>query len=207
VTPPTYTFVAIGSDESVPGRPFTDLKHNGADLQALTYLAGRLRTIASSPLPTLPFVIETTGPESRYLRNILCQPAKLLTDDSFFVVGFFGQKRKTVELGPLTQVDDTLVKGLADTPYVVSYSSMQLADGNYGNLVVLSEAGGRESWRESKTHQYAVAELAPIYYESVRLHNGGLWGAQTETPQVSLTSTKYFDYRSELWCGVRELPQ
>ncbi len=98
-----------------------------------------------------------------------------------------------------------LVKGLADYPYVISYSSLQLEDGNYGNLVVLSEEAGRENWRESKTHQYAVAELAPGYYESVRLHNGLMRGGLSSTPTIELTSTKYFDYRDGLWCGLREI--
>lgn len=201
---PADNFTVIRPDELVAGRPFTDLSQSATDLQALIYMASRLRDTVLSTTPTSPGIIEASGPNNRYLRIVLCQPVKLTFDDTF-VVGFFGQKRSDAEPGLLTQVDDTLVKGLADTPYVISYSSLQLEDGNYGNLVVLSEEAGRESWRENKTHQYAVAELTPGYYESVRLHNGLMRGALGPNPTIELTSTKYFDYRDGFWCGLREL--
>lgn len=199
----TYDFARIGSDEMVAGRTFADPTHNDADRQALVYMASCLREFALASIATLPLIQVMADANGRYFRVVICQPSKLFASDSFFVVGFFGQKRSNAVPGVLSQVDEMLVSGLVDKPYVVSYSSLELEDGNYGNLVVLSEDGGRESWRESKTHQYAVAELSPEYYESVRLHNGVMRGVLNDTPTIELTSTKYFDYRDGFWCGLR----
>lgn len=203
-----YEFVELDESGIVESRPFTDVKHTADDLRALRTMANWLAELIREPKPLpvspRPLTIESHGPDRRYVRAVLNRPELLEADRDFAVVGFFGQRRPHADRMPIDTVDTQLQAEFPDHPEVIAYCSIQLQDGNYGNLVLLDQEDGREHWRESKRHQYAVSEVAPRFYSSVRLHNGVLHGG-LQTGDIQLRRTKYFDYHEGLWCGRREL--
>ena len=110
-------------------------------------------------------------------------------------VGFFGIKRLGFDHTPLTQVDDQLVTELPRHAGILSYSSIALADGNWGNLIILRSSADGERWREGERHAWAARELAPAHYSSVRLHNGQFAGRLLSDREPVLLRTRYWDTR------------
>ncbi|MBM4422312.1 MAG: hypothetical protein FJ030_02840 [Chloroflexi bacterium] len=198
----TYDFVRLAEREDVRGRPFADASHSADDLRALQSIAARLADMLSGSDPQ-PLHVETHDPNGRCLRVIVSRPEMLATDRDLVFVGFFGQRRANADPAPIDEVDRTLVAEFAAYPEILSYCSLELENGNYGNLVLLAHDGAREHWRESARHQYAVAELAPSYYASVRLHSGAVVG-RLRGRNFRFRRTKYFDYQNGFWCALRE---
>ena len=89
-----------------------------------------------------------------------------------------------------------LVRDLVRFPYAVSYSSLKLADGNWGNLVVLNATDGIEAWREGEVHKQVVDGPSPHFYSTIRLHRGVMPGGLGSP--VQLRSVKLFDYRGKM---------
>ena len=116
---------------------------------------------------------EATG---RLHRAILFDARRLGDGRELVWVGFFGVKRPDVDRAPLYRMDDELIRELPAHPGILSYSSLELADGNWGNLILLDGDEAREHWRTSERHAHAARELAPRHYEHVRLHQGVLPG-------------------------------
>jgi len=74
----------------------------------------------------------------------------------------------------------------------VKPSDGMLKDSWY-NLVLLSDAAVREHVKGSTTHAYAAYQLAPLYYEWVRLHHGILPNGLAQG-DMQLLSTKYYTF-------------
>jgi hypothetical protein len=204
-----YSFIPIKDTGALPGRPFTSRDRALADLRYMNDVAGRLKPVLMvrdliPPAPR-PLHLALRSPEGRGERIILCDLERLLgpPGGDLFVVGFFGDRRPNADPALIEAVDSHMLAELGAFPEVLCYCSFELGDGNYGNLVILSDDAGREHWRTSLYHQYAAAEVAPGYYQSVRLHNGLMPGGLANG-EIHLTRTKYFDYQDRLWCGVRE---
>ena len=97
-------------------------------------------------------------------------------------------------------MDDQLVTELPHHPGILSYSSIELADGNWGNLIVLRSTADGERWRDGERHTWAASELAPAHYSSVRLHNGQFTGGLLSGREPVLLRTRYWDYQvSPAW--------
>jgi hypothetical protein len=127
----------------------------------------------------------------------------LLNAYQLTVVGFFGEKRGEANLALLQDVDTELVQEFLDHVSVLSYSSLELSDGNWANMVLLLGAEGIQHWRASQKHAYAARELAPQLYHTIRLHNGVLPGGLSS--QLLLRSTKYYEFHGQgLWQAMRE---
>jgi hypothetical protein len=130
--------------------------------------------------------------------------APLLTDAELTFVGFFGQRRFEANPALLQDVDTELIQEFLNHPYVLSYCSLELADNNWANIVILRNADGIQHWRASRKHAYAARELAPQYYTGIRLHNGILPNGLA-SPYLVLLHTKYYDFQGPgLWQAVRE---
>ncbi len=74
----------------------------------------------------------------------------------------------------LDALDAELIRELGQYPQMLSYSSLELAGGSWGNLVVMSNPQGAVDWASSARHAYAAYTIAPICYTSIRLHSGAL---------------------------------
>jgi hypothetical protein len=101
-------------------------------------------------------------------------------------------------------VDDQLVSELPQHPGILSYSSIALADGNWGNLIILRSPADGERWRDGERHAWAARELAPAHYSSVRLHSGQFAGGLLFGREPVLLRTRYWDYDvSPAWRAER----
>ncbi len=207
MTAPAYTFISLGLDETPANRSFADPFHTTQDAAALNNMRDSLAALIASPAAFAsresPAIFFHPEPDQRYHRIILCDLMALGSVGEFAVVGFFGQQRPGADAGPISDLDTQLIAEFSRYPEIVSYSSMELGPGgDYGNLVILTQDRAREHWRESKIHQFAVRELSPAYYASIRLHSGLLRGGLAGGA-ITLARTKYFDFRDGLWCGLR----
>src|SRR5205823_4605753 len=76
-------------------------------------------------------------------------------------------------------------------PGLLSYSSLELRNGHWYNLVLLSDADAKRHIRSAGTHMYAAYQLAWRYYEWIRLHSGVMPGGLAQVELV-LQKTCYF---------------
>lgn len=203
-------FISLDPAEHIPDRPFSDPEHSWRDLATLEYMCRRLHQVVQAHAGLVAGShIHLREPDGRPHRIIVTDRTTLLDAQALAVVGFCGQKRTTLDpslVQEMEEVDDALIGELAGQPYLLSYSSMQLADGNWANLVMMRSVEGIEHWRTSPRHAAAVSDLSPHYYRSIRLHNALLTGGLA-SPHLILLRTKYYDYRDgQCWMAVRAFP-
>ena len=169
-------------------------------------MAATLRRILNDrSTQSYPLTLEA-GDEAHPHRVIVCNADALRKESTPSFVGFFGIKRPGLDHAPLTQVDDQLVVELPHHPGILSYSSVELADGNWGNLIVLRSSADGERWRDGERHAWAVRELAPAHYSAVRLHNGQFAGGLLSGREPVLLRTRYWDYEAlPAWRAERVL--
>jgi len=198
----------LGPDEVPEGRAFTHPSRTSEDLAALREMAAALARLCRGRLPPgpRPLVLDAGQRGGRGHRAVLCDETRLhdLTGPS--LVGFFGEKRTDVDPTPLNETDDALIAEFPVHPGVLSYSSLELPDGNWGNLIVLDGPAAREHWRTGSRHAYAAGELAPRHYTVIRLHRGRVAGSLGDPPRLVLEETLYHDFRGPTpWRAVRRL--
>jgi hypothetical protein len=154
-----------------------------------------------------PRTLETREPDGRTHRTIVCDAARLGDGRDVTWVGFFAEKRRDRDPTPLTVMDDELVAEFPAHPDILSYSSLELTGGDWGNLILLAGEAARDRWRDGERHAYAARELSPRHYTHVRLHNGVLPGGVLGGRAPVLHRTKYYDYEGDgAWRGARDLP-
>ena len=191
--------VRLDPSEVVVGRPFSDCEMNRHDLEAMRLMAVRLREVvegAFKPAPA-PWVLRQFE-AGRQHRIVVLNRNTLLSAHHLVAVGFFGQSRSEVEPGTceeLQTVDWELVEEFARHAGVLSYSTLKLENGDYGDLAVLSDPQACQHWMGSARHAYAANELSPRCYLSVRLQSGVLPGGLRSGRDPVLLQTKYFDFR------------
>lgn len=204
----SLAYQPLGAADDCPERPFTHPNHTSADLGHLRTIAASLRRYLAGPRPgpgRRPEVAHQTDAAGRPLRLVVCDEAALGSASALGVVGFFGQKRADAVAGRLDRVDEELLEEFLQHPYILAYCSQELADGNWGNLVVLGALEAGQQWRGSERHRYAAEELSPHYYASVRIHNAHLPDGFDAGRELVLLRTKYYDYAAAgHWRGVRE---
>lgn len=202
--------VRLSLSETVGDRPFTDLDHNAEDPVAIHGMMARLRLLLSRPsaLPgkPRPLVVNASEPNGRQHRVIICSDERLRAAHDLAFVGFFAQKRRDRDCSPLTVTDDELVLEFPHHPGILSYSSLELADSDWANLIIVDPPEAKDHWRTSERHAFAVREVAPRYYTVVRLHNGLVPGGLVSGRDAILVRTKYYDFQGSIpWRAEREL--
>ncbi len=200
--------VRLGPHQRVAGRPFTDPERSVADLAAIRTMAAGLRSLLGGVLPPgpRPLVLAAPGAAGRQHRAILCDEHRLGAGRDLAFVGFFATRRPAVDPAPLTAADDELIAEFPQHPGILSYSSLEFADGNWGNLIVLDPPEAREQWRASARHARAAQELAPRHYSVVRLHHGVFPGGLLAGREPVLLRTRYLDFQGpEPWEAERLL--
>jgi hypothetical protein len=89
---------------------------------------------------------------------------------------------------------------------LLSYSSLELTNGDYGNCVVFTDEAAKNKWGFSPTHKEIVEDLSPSYYESVRLYNGTLPKTIMDEHLLQLNLVKYLCYQQNPpWLAIRPL--
>jgi hypothetical protein len=167
----------------------------------------RVASAASLPPAPRPLVLEGREADGRAHRAVVCDERPLADGGELAWVGFFAARHPDRDHTPLTLRDDELIREFPMHPGILSYSSLELADGDWGNLILLDGEEAREHWRTSARHAEAVRELAPWHYTDVRVHQGVLSGGVLAAFAPLLCRTKYYDYRGgATWRGERDWP-
>ena len=202
--------VGLAPRETAAGRGFTDPARTTRDLAAVGLMLDNIRrqvSTASLPAGPCPLVLAGHETDGRVHRAIVCDARRLGDGRDLAWVGFFAVKRRDLDSAPLTVRDEELIQEFPDHPGILSYSSLELGDGDWGNLILLDGDEAREHWRVSGRHAHAARELAPRHYTDVRLHQGILPGGVRARGVAVLRRTKYYDYRDAVtWRAEREWP-
>lgn len=139
--------------------------------------------------------------------TIVCDPVRIIEPATVHVVGFFSDRITDADLSPLGDAEDDLLAELRNHPGMLGYSSMELIDHYWANLVIHTDPADRETWRGAAVHKRAVIEVAPLVYNSVRIHKGCLLDGVPGSETIRIESTGYWDYASTpTWEATRLLP-
>jgi hypothetical protein len=201
------TGVRLAPHETANGRGFTDPALTTHDLTAVRLMLATIRRLTGGPAGARPFVLEAREADGREHRTVVCDGARLQDGRDVGWVGFFAVKRRDVDATPLHARDDELIREFPAHPGILSYSSLEVGGGDWGNLILLAGDAAREHWRTSERHAHAARELAPRHYTDVRLHLGLLAGGVGVAGAPILRGTRYYDYRDAVtWRAEREWP-
>jgi hypothetical protein len=200
----------LAADQSVKRRPFTSIGLYGRDLTVLSYILEDLRSmlgkLASGQLMLTPFQPIEWQVDGLKRRVILTDPMRLHAREDVCVVGFFGERHTDRDGTPLEEANAEIVLEFRNYPGILCYSSMELPDSNWANLVLHDQPEAREYWKASQLHAKAARELSPLFYRTVRIHNGTLAGGVPGGNEIVIERTKYWDFGSpRVWHAVREL--
>ena len=180
-------------------RPAPQPETPAADIAALRYMHTRLAHAIDDSEPAAsppPHIIYLPEPQRRQHRVVLMSAAALRAGTDLTFVGFFGQKRPGLNDSVLDALDIALINEFQDYPHMVSYSSLELAGGAWGNLVLMSSPEGITRWAASTRHAYAARQVAPHCYTTIRLHRGVLAAGAGPNSALQLRDTKLFEFPS-----------
>ena len=177
------------------------------DIVLLRYMAQRIYITlylldepADSSQPLLYFLEEG----HKYTHRIaIYNPQALLLNNKLDFVGFISRKLQpgdTQVIEEIRTVDKKLIVELINTSGLMSYSSLELRDGRWCNLVLFSGPETKMHLKQSDTHIYAAYQLSPRYYDWVRLHIGIMPGGLARN-ELLLQKTKLYQFH-----GPREKP-
>lgn len=190
-------------------RPFTSPALLARDKAILAYLLEDLRGLTATS--GISGVIQPYEPiewmvHGRKRRAVICNPKSLESSRrELCLVGFFGERHLDRDGTPLEETNAELVLEFKHYPGILSYSSMELVDGNWANLVLHDKPEAREYWRASQRHAEAATRLSPLFYRTVRIHNGIIPRGVAGKGSIVIQRTKYWDFaRSTVWQAVRE---
>jgi len=202
----------LAADQSVSRRPFTSVGLYDRDRSVLSYMLEDIRAMLGE-MDEGTIIVTSFQPIEWLVhglkrRTILNDPMRLHARGDVCVVGFFGERHPEKDGSPLEEANAEIVLEFRNYPGILSYSSMEMADGNWANLVLHDVPESREYWRASEAHAKAARELSPLFYRTVRIHNGTLAGGVLGGKQIVIERTKYWDFRSaRVWQAVRELQE
>lgn len=194
--------------DEVDGRhPCTDVELYAPDLDLLAYMLQDLRSLLRSHLAGKTELIEHTPTlwqvHGLRRRTVVCDLDRLLALDFVCVVGFFADRRDDIEYVALDDLELSLLMEFRNYPGILSYSSVELANDFWANLVVHNAPDDTDEWRTSHAHEQAVS-MSPRLYSNIRIHNGHLPGGVTGNRAIRLDRTKYWDYECDpVWQAMR----
>lgn len=202
--------IPLGTSEMIAERPFTHTDYILKDRDILVYIGKRLRTVLEmqrDELERSSGTIFIEEPDGRYHRHFVSRPNVLSQAENIYLVGFFSHKQKGAFIDHFGDLDDRLIEEIPAYEEILSYSTMALPDGNYGNLVLLMDEEVKTKWLRGETHNRAVS-LSPDYYQFVRINNGVLPEGVARPDLLQITQVKYYDYGEDPpWKAVRKLSQ
>ena len=137
-------------------------------------------------------------------RIAIYSPQALLLNNKLDFVGFISRKLQPGDsqvIEEIRTVDKKLILELINTPGLMSYSSLELRDGRWCNLVLFSGPETKSYLKQSDMHKYAAYQLSPRYYDWVRLHNGIMPGGLAHN-ELLLQKTKFYRFH-----GSHEKPK
>jgi len=200
--------VELEADEQHEDHPCTALELIATDKDLLAYMLQDVRVLARQVCAgeVLLQRHETVHWQVHGLarRAVICDPGALAQPVERCIVGFFGERRPDAQQSVVDDIEVDLLFEFRSYPGILSYSSTELVDNYWANLVIHAEPSDSQDWRKSVVHQRAVAEISPRQYRSVRIHNGRLPGGVVGSEAIRIDRTKFWDYGAEgIWDAVR----
>jgi len=190
----------LNLSETLAERSLPNSEENEQDIVLLRYMTQRIYITlylldepADSSQPLLYYSEE--GHKHTH-RIAIYRPQELLLNNKLDFVGFVSRKRQPGDpqgIEEIRAVDKKLIVELINTPGLMSYSSLELRDGRWCNLVLFSGAETKMHIRNSEMHTYAAYQLSPRYYDWIRLHNG-IMPTGLARNEMLLQKTKYYQF-------------
>ncbi len=169
------------------------------DLTILHYMASIAFDALEQPsaddaAPANPISVQTRAlPDGLKLR-IVRNTATALSHNDLPFVGFISRKQPSIAPDIQRRIDaadDGMLLALSGIPALLRYISLQLADENWYNLVIFAQEGAKRDILATSLHHHAAYDLAPLYYQWIRLHHGIIQQAGS-APELTLHTTKYY---------------
>ena len=175
-------------------------EENEQDLVLLRYMAQRINItlyLLDGPVdPSQPLLYYLEEGHKYTHRIAIYTPQEQLLNNKLDFVGFISRKLQPGDsqvIEEIRAVDKKLIVELINTPGLMSYSSLELRDGRWCNLVLFSGPELKMHLKKSETHAYAAYQLSPRYYNWVRLHNGIMPGGLARN-EMLLQKTKLYQF-------------
>jgi len=200
--------VELKTGERAEGHPFSDLEHTDQDRATMRKMAHQLVDTYEDP-KVCDFTLRNgpicqSDPQGRHFRIYYIRPDRLFRTGQLAVVGFFGHKRLHADIRPLLKADRLFEAEFTHHPDLLSLSTVRVANGDFGNLVVFARPEAIALWNNSVVHRKLVAEISPPYYLTIRLNNGWLPNGLQDPDGLWIERVKYIDYSSTpMWRAVR----
>lgn len=203
----TQQVLHLSPEIILSGRAFTHPNHHLTDFPVLRFMLHQLGRILEPRSQVeeqfeSEIIPEADGRRHRYL---IPRPSRLAAARDMVVVGFFGQRRPEIPVAYFAKMDKDLRQEIPQYEAILSYSCMELKNGEFSNLVLLENEVVKAAWREGNNHLKAI-DQSPEYYSSVRIYNGRIEKDIYDPESLQLLSVKYWDYDSQpTWLAVRSL--
>ena len=200
--------IELAADEQILDHPCTALDLITTDADLLAYMLHDVRVLArqvrSGEVSLGRYEVKYWQVHGLARRAVICDPASLAVPLERCIVGFFGERRPDAKQSVVDDIEVDLLLEFRSYPGILSYSSTELLDNYWANLVIHAKPTDAQDWRESSVHKRAVEQIAPHQYQSVRIHNGRLPGGVAGSEAIKIERTKFWDYsESETWEAVR----
>jgi hypothetical protein len=146
------------------------------DLLVLRYMARRLHLMLSQ----LSHLIHLSQPvlctlQERYGHThhvALYNYQELFLENPLLFVGFISRRRCPAVVNTIEFLDEQPLGELVDTSDLLSYSSLELRNGDWCNLMLLRDADATIPVTYTRIAAYAAYQLVYGSYNWIRLHNG-----------------------------------
>lgn len=177
------------------------LSKGTSDLLVLKCMRQRVRLTLSQvepcAAPQRPVVYNLQERHGRIHRIALYNCQELLQRPTLAFVGFISRKQKLFDASIVDEIhatDTQLVAEMVNNPGVLGYSSLQLRTGIWCNLVLMDDSEAKQQVLRTATHAHAAYNLAPRYYEWIRLHSGTMpYGLFHD--EMKVVRTRYYAFQ------------
>lgn len=203
--------IELGPTDDPPDHPIAGIWLYESDVSLLAYLLQDLRAavrLASrGDLTFEPYRSMMWRVHGLQRRTVICRPEPLFLFGDAQFVGFFGDRRADSADSGIDDIELDVVGQFVNYPGILAYSSIELVDDQWANLVIHESPDDREQWRTCPVHKTAVEMVSPKAYTGVRIHNGHIPGGVIGTAAAVLECTKYWDFEvTPVWRARRNLP-
>lgn len=191
--------VSLAPGERPPDHPFADPAATVPDLATLAAIraAQRERVLAERGGGTW-----TDGDGASHWL-VAPRPELLVSDASCLAIGFFGQARDGVDHSIIVSLEHAILARAKEIPGLLSYHNVQVAEGQWGNLVLFRAGTDTALLGDDPLHGDAIGR-APAHYHSLRLHRGTLREGPLGAREIELATTLYLDFGvTPPWRAVR----
>lgn len=180
--------------------PFFSPVATSQDLEWMNLMLSHVRSHID-----LPPSVHVAQAQGRTHRVVTIRPDQLLTEPLLSVVGFFGEVRPGADtIEAIHKADQDLIGEFPSFSGLLTYSSMQLPSGQWGNLAIFLNDTVRDEWGRNERHMGVVKELAARHYRNIRIHHARLT-LPLDVAKLEIERTKYYAYENPLvWKAVRE---